>query len=285
MIFFFFFFFSSRRRHTRYIGDWSSDVCSSDLGDLREVRSGGWAGTVGVRSADDGPGADLRLLPGGGEFAADRAGDVRGRGVPVFGGRPASGSRHDRGVSAGAVDVSGAALRAGFAVVPAGGAGEAGARGAGRDEDQGQRLEAQGDELRADGEGGEGISRGSAGAAGGGGAGGRGRRREIRERETRGRTTEGTGAAGEPVSEDSGGKGGAGARGARGSGKEAGGGRGAIKGAGEAGGRTGTEVRGAPAAGAGRGRGEAGAASATEFYRSGIADHEGRGDERICASL
>ena len=30
----FFFFFSSRRRHTRYIGDWSSDVCSSDLGTL-----------------------------------------------------------------------------------------------------------------------------------------------------------------------------------------------------------------------------------------------------------
>src|SRR5437762_11618836 len=30
-MFFFFFFFSSRRRHTRYIGDWSSDVCSSDL--------------------------------------------------------------------------------------------------------------------------------------------------------------------------------------------------------------------------------------------------------------
>ena len=25
------FFFSRRRRHTRYIGDWSSDVCSSDL--------------------------------------------------------------------------------------------------------------------------------------------------------------------------------------------------------------------------------------------------------------
>ena len=25
------FFFSSRRRHTRYRGDWSSDVCSSDL--------------------------------------------------------------------------------------------------------------------------------------------------------------------------------------------------------------------------------------------------------------
>src|SRR4051812_49656851 len=30
--FFFFFFFSSRRRHTRLTCDWSSDVCSSDLG-------------------------------------------------------------------------------------------------------------------------------------------------------------------------------------------------------------------------------------------------------------
>src|SRR5437867_7879087 len=27
----FLFFFSSRRRHTRSYGDWSSDVCSSDL--------------------------------------------------------------------------------------------------------------------------------------------------------------------------------------------------------------------------------------------------------------
>src|SRR6266705_4063968 len=27
-----FFFFSSRRRHTKSYGDWSSDVCSSDLG-------------------------------------------------------------------------------------------------------------------------------------------------------------------------------------------------------------------------------------------------------------
>src|SRR5207253_7115018 len=29
---FVFFFFSSRRRHTRWPRDWSSDVCSSDLG-------------------------------------------------------------------------------------------------------------------------------------------------------------------------------------------------------------------------------------------------------------
>src|SRR3712207_8252228 len=30
-----FFFFSSRRRHTRYWRDWSSDVCSSDLTDVK----------------------------------------------------------------------------------------------------------------------------------------------------------------------------------------------------------------------------------------------------------
>src|SRR5205807_6857660 len=34
------FFFSSRRRHTRLQGDWSSDVCSSDL-IPNEVRSPG----------------------------------------------------------------------------------------------------------------------------------------------------------------------------------------------------------------------------------------------------
>src|SRR5256885_11369730 len=33
-----FFFFSSRRRHTRLQGDWSSDVCSSDL-DLEALLS------------------------------------------------------------------------------------------------------------------------------------------------------------------------------------------------------------------------------------------------------
>src|SRR2546430_13005369 len=43
-----FFFFSSRRRHTRFDCDWSSDVCSSDLGDRgrsacahRQPRGGG----------------------------------------------------------------------------------------------------------------------------------------------------------------------------------------------------------------------------------------------------
>src|SRR5688572_32448891 len=39
-----FFFFSSRRRHTRFDCDWSSDVCSSDLGEwLGILRSLGLA--------------------------------------------------------------------------------------------------------------------------------------------------------------------------------------------------------------------------------------------------
>src|SRR5256885_12067742 len=39
------FFFSSRRRHTRLQGDWSSDVCSSDLPPpgWTDVHRGGWA--------------------------------------------------------------------------------------------------------------------------------------------------------------------------------------------------------------------------------------------------
>src|SRR3989454_4841197 len=47
---FLFFFFSSRRRHTRLQGDWSSDVCSSDLFRLyfRQVlpRLGTWISGV-----------------------------------------------------------------------------------------------------------------------------------------------------------------------------------------------------------------------------------------------
>src|SRR5256885_11242302 len=35
-----YFFFSSRRRHTRLQGDWSSDVCSSDLGGI-DAENGG----------------------------------------------------------------------------------------------------------------------------------------------------------------------------------------------------------------------------------------------------
>src|SRR5437899_1411047 len=34
------FFFSSRRRHTRCLSDWSSDVCSSDLGNIMKFTEG-----------------------------------------------------------------------------------------------------------------------------------------------------------------------------------------------------------------------------------------------------
>src|SRR5256885_4518449 len=60
----YFFFFSSRRRHTRLQGDWSSDVCSSDL-DLDVVLD------------DDSPGmGDLHVtVRGGGVAEAVRAQD------------------------------------------------------------------------------------------------------------------------------------------------------------------------------------------------------------------
>src|SRR5256885_3273737 len=47
-----FFFFSSRRRHTRLQGDWSSDVCSSDL----RPRSGRAAGPDPECADRPGPG-------------------------------------------------------------------------------------------------------------------------------------------------------------------------------------------------------------------------------------
>src|SRR6266487_5156961 len=56
------FFFSSRRRHTRWTGDWSSDVCSSDLAvgaqdaDLAPIEphlSGDQGGFFGVTRQED----------------------------------------------------------------------------------------------------------------------------------------------------------------------------------------------------------------------------------------
>src|SRR6267154_968770 len=44
MSLFSFFFFSSRRRHTRWTGDWSSDVCSSDL--VQEMMTAAFRGIV-----------------------------------------------------------------------------------------------------------------------------------------------------------------------------------------------------------------------------------------------
>src|SRR6266487_790414 len=51
------FFFSSRRRHTRWTGDWSSDVCSSDLDDVTSDTLLPWTGSgflaSGAAATDD----------------------------------------------------------------------------------------------------------------------------------------------------------------------------------------------------------------------------------------
>src|SRR5207248_3478344 len=73
------FFFSSRRRHTRSYGDWSSDVCSSDLGTagarrllLVRIGSAASAGLFAAATA----GRCARFL------AEDRNGPERAKGLP-----------------------------------------------------------------------------------------------------------------------------------------------------------------------------------------------------------
>src|SRR5688500_20284837 len=98
------FFFSSRRRHTRLQGDWSSDVCSSDLegcdmtlvldsGALialerndrptwRRLRqclaSGGIPVTHGGRSEERRVGKECRARGGAGEWRKKESGGERG---------------------------------------------------------------------------------------------------------------------------------------------------------------------------------------------------------------
>src|SRR5712675_2531392 len=60
MIIFFFFFFSSRRRHTRCSRDWSSDVCSSDLG----IKDGKVFGIGKAGNPDIQPGVTIVIGPG-----------------------------------------------------------------------------------------------------------------------------------------------------------------------------------------------------------------------------
>src|SRR2546429_4782150 len=71
-----FFFFSSRRRHTRCSRDWSSDVCSSDLGIENAFRA--WLGfrcgcghelSLLLLKVDASAGKDARLL---GDVVANR---------------------------------------------------------------------------------------------------------------------------------------------------------------------------------------------------------------------
>src|SRR6266581_860812 len=76
-----FFFFSSRRRHTRWTGDWSSDVCSSDLAGLaadrrvdhREQRGG----ELDVRDA-----AEIRGRHESGDVTHDAAPERDDRAIP-----------------------------------------------------------------------------------------------------------------------------------------------------------------------------------------------------------
>src|SRR4051794_41350797 len=86
-------FFSSRRRHTRWTGDWSSDVCSSDLEGRQLVlqtapffpRYGLGAALFVGAGAQGNPGAQLHLAPAYGgsgkppqsRIAPPRAGEDR----------------------------------------------------------------------------------------------------------------------------------------------------------------------------------------------------------------
>src|SRR4051812_50061179 len=69
------FFFSSRRRHTRLTCDWSSDVCSSDLGG--PVRAGA-RGRVDV-GVDDRAEDRVRVRQGRGGGEDARAGERPGQ--------------------------------------------------------------------------------------------------------------------------------------------------------------------------------------------------------------
>src|ERR1017187_50926 len=129
-----FFFFSSRRRHTRSIGDWSSDVCSSDLfaaahhrqqvGDvgrlLHVVRRHEWRpgrdrgsaendGVPGLAMAQPAPARHFRGHPHQGSISRIAAGPDRSR-------QPAAlrSARSDSGASRGAVPIGGGNHRPGL---------------------------------------------------------------------------------------------------------------------------------------------------------------------------
>src|SRR5258707_3847834 len=77
------FFFASRRRHTRYWRDWSSDVCSSDLGRgaLAEARPIVDDGEAGRATRHDGE-IDLAVRTDGADVVVMR--EQRARGVEFF---------------------------------------------------------------------------------------------------------------------------------------------------------------------------------------------------------
>src|SRR5438046_4239799 len=66
------FFFSSRRRHTRLVSDWSSDVCSSDLGKIVQAVA---EEIHGSESAEDGQGQGEAWNDGGGDVSEEEEND------------------------------------------------------------------------------------------------------------------------------------------------------------------------------------------------------------------
>ena len=125
-----------------------SDVVDQlDLfGDHVALRAGKarWAA---VPSSDDGQGAALRLLHRSGVIAAHCPAAPRGHCLSGAGGEQHPGLSHHLRLPQGPPGGVDGVIPAGAGVVPAGGAGEAGPCGAGRRQGEGQRIEAQGDEL------------------------------------------------------------------------------------------------------------------------------------------
>src|SRR6266487_6152590 len=102
-----FFFFSSRRRHTRWTGDWSSDVCSSDLGRGRSlpvalVAAGAALLTCALRRSG-GLASECAGIPGAGVLAAAARPGVHRPGADA-------GRRRGHGPDAGAAAAKGAVV-------------------------------------------------------------------------------------------------------------------------------------------------------------------------------
>src|SRR5260370_33623386 len=94
------FFFSSRRRHTRFKCDWSSDVCSSDLGvkcatvvgSAAHFTPGGKGANQAVAAAR--LGATVRMVGcvGDDDFGRQLLASLRGEGVEAGGVRALTGA-------------------------------------------------------------------------------------------------------------------------------------------------------------------------------------------------
>src|SRR2546426_9973669 len=82
-----FFFFSSRRRHTRLQGDWSSDVCSSDLDIVTEVQQHLGEGRVRCVSMKPTEGVvrGMKAYDTGGPITVPVGPGTPGRGMNVLG--------------------------------------------------------------------------------------------------------------------------------------------------------------------------------------------------------